>query len=78
MFDQVNQQALNSLAKILNALDHHSETNELMQRSLAILKMFRKNGHDHPKWKGYLEDYASILEDQGCSVEEVKAKILAL
>ena len=67
---------LNSLAKILNAREHHSESNELMQRSLAILKIFRKNGLDHKKWKIYLEDYASILVDQGCSVEEAKARIL--
>jgi tetratricopeptide (TPR) repeat protein len=69
---------LNSLAMILKTTDRLSESEELMLRSLDILKKFNSNGHEHPKWKRYLEDYRSILIAQGFSSAEADAKLHAL
>ena len=69
---------LNSLAKILKAKDRLAESEALMQRSLDILRDFNRNGHMHPKWKRYLDDYTSLLKSQGLSDAEARERLHAL
>lgn len=66
---------LNTLAMILKATNQLSESDKLMRQSLHILQLFNRNGHVHPKWKRYLENYRNILIAQGFSSEEAKVML---
>ena len=49
-----------------------------MRRSLDILQDFNRDGHEHPKWQRYLEDYMGILMAQGLSIADAQAKLREL
>jgi len=70
---------LNNLAQWLKDTNRLGEAEPLMRRALLILLNFTRNtGHEHPRLRAALENYAILLRAMGLPEEEVQARLQSL
>ena len=71
--------SLNNLAQLLKATNRLAEAEPLMRRHLEIfLKFTRETGHPHQHLHAGVNNYASLLQAMGRSVEEIRVELVEL
>lgn len=71
--------ALNNLAQLYKATNRLKEAEPLLERGLVILLQFtRRTGHPHTHLEVVINNYRDMLNQMGCSEEEVVARLNSL
>ena len=66
---------LNNLGQILQTTNHLNEAEPLMRRCRTILHQYQtKNGHEHPRWKLFSDNYRNLLESLKLTPDEIEQR----